>query len=155
MPMYMLMADRPMATAPDRSMAAFSTMQTRRPRPRAQLAASKAAPQPAMPPPTMRTSHSTVSTAGSNGIGVLRAQALMVGSLSMWRYLGSPMSSWLRKPSWGGSGSPSVASIEPQAVVRIGYLNRLTSPFRYWIAHMIESVPRSGVTRDPIGITSA
>src|SRR5437867_2340075 len=68
MPMYMLMADRPMATAPERSMAAFSTRQTRRPRPRAQLAASKAAPQPAMPPPTMRTSHSTVSTAGSNGI---------------------------------------------------------------------------------------
>src|SRR4051812_25351445 len=70
MPMYMLMADRPMATAPERSMAAFSTRQTRRPRPRAQLAASKAAPQPAMPPPTMRTSHSTVSTAGSNGISV-------------------------------------------------------------------------------------
>src|SRR5205814_4452764 len=66
--MYMLMADRPMATAPERSMAAFSTRQTRRPRPRAQLAASKAAPQPAMPPPTTRTSHSTVSTAGSNGI---------------------------------------------------------------------------------------
>src|SRR4051812_4751400 len=68
MPMYMLMADRPIATAPERSMAAFSTRTTRRPRPRAQLAASKAAPQPAMPPPTMRTSHSTVSTAGSNGI---------------------------------------------------------------------------------------
>ena len=66
--MYMLMADRPMATAPERSMAAFSTRQTRNPWARAQLAASKAAPQPAMPPPTTRMSHSTVSTCGSNGI---------------------------------------------------------------------------------------
>src|SRR2546430_9169549 len=71
MPMYMLMAERPMATAPERSMAAFSTRQTRSPRPRAQLAASKAAPQPAMPPPTTSTSHSTVSTCGSNGIALV------------------------------------------------------------------------------------
>src|SRR5581483_6837288 len=84
-----------------------------------------------------------------------RDQALTVGRASMWRYFGSPMSSWVRNPASGGSGSPSVESIEPQAVVRIGYLNRLISPLRYWMAHMIESVPRSGVTREPIGITSA
>src|SRR5205807_2381853 len=76
MPMYMLMADRPMATAPERSMAAFSTRHTRKPRSRAQLAASKAAPQPAMPPPTMSTSHSTVSICGSNGIAVLRGSGV-------------------------------------------------------------------------------
>src|SRR5687768_11963571 len=77
MPMYMLMADRPMATAPDRSMAAFSTRQTRSPRPRAQAAASKAAPHPAIPPPTMRTSHSTVSTCGSNAMNSPRKTGWM------------------------------------------------------------------------------
>ena len=77
------------------------------------------------------------------------------GSASMCRYLGSPIRCWVWKPESGSSGSPTVGSMEPQAVVRIGYLNRLTSPLRYWMAHMIESVPRSGVTREPIGITSA
>src|SRR5919106_677993 len=62
------MADRPMATAPERSTAAFSTRHTRSPWGRAHWAASKAAPHPAMPPPTTRTSHSTVSIAGSKAM---------------------------------------------------------------------------------------
>src|SRR3972149_7137797 len=58
------MAESPMATAPLRAPAAFSTMTTRRPFARAQWAASKAAPQPAIPPPRTRTSVSTTSVSG-------------------------------------------------------------------------------------------
>src|SRR5215510_102348 len=54
-----------MATAPLRSMAPFSTITTRSFFGFAQYAASYAAPQPAIPPPRIRTSASTVSTCGS------------------------------------------------------------------------------------------
>src|SRR5208337_450415 len=55
------MAERPIATAPERSMAALSTTTTFRPFFFAQYAASKAAPQADIPPPTIRRSVSTTS----------------------------------------------------------------------------------------------
>src|SRR5512135_97995 len=58
------MADRPMATAPDRSVAALSTMVILIFLGLAQRAPSKAAPQQAMPPPIRRRSVSTVSISG-------------------------------------------------------------------------------------------
>src|SRR5437588_9505500 len=106
MPMYMLMAERPMATAPERSVAAFATRQTRRPLPRAQLAASKAAPQPAMPPPTMRTSHSTVSTAGSNGISTLPGSGADGGQGVDVQVLGLADEPLGAEPLVGGVGFP-------------------------------------------------
>src|SRR5512143_3668364 len=58
------MAERPMATAPDRSVAALSTMVILIFLGFAPRAPSKAAPQHAMPPPMRRRSVSTVSIAG-------------------------------------------------------------------------------------------
>ena len=54
------MADKPSPVAPLRSMTAFSARTTRRRSP-AQNLASKAAPQPDIPPPITRMSQSTVS----------------------------------------------------------------------------------------------
>src|SRR5215471_8961273 len=58
------MAERPSPVAPLRSMTAFSTITTCRSRP--QNLASKAAPQPDMPPPIIKMSHSTVSVQGNS-----------------------------------------------------------------------------------------
>jgi hypothetical protein len=58
------MADRPMATAPDLSVAALSTMVILIFLGLAQRAASNAEPQHAIPPPMRRRSVSTSSTAG-------------------------------------------------------------------------------------------
>src|SRR5512134_125635 len=75
------MADRPMATAPDRSVAALSTMVIFIFLGFAQRAPSNAAPQQAMPPPIRRRSVSTVSISG-----FLQNEKLQV-SFSISRFL--------------------------------------------------------------------
>src|SRR5512145_107886 len=75
------MAERPMATAPDRSVAALSTMVILIFLGFAQRAPSKAAPQHAMPPPIRRRSVSTVSISG-----FLQNEKLQV-SFSISRFL--------------------------------------------------------------------
>src|SRR5258708_13512863 len=58
------MADRPIATAPERLSAALSTSLILRPVPSAQRVISKAAPHAAMPPPIRRMSTSSSTTSG-------------------------------------------------------------------------------------------
>src|ERR1700757_4196330 len=64
------MADRPIATAPERSIAALSTSVIFTSSP-AQRRASKAAPQAAMPPPTIRMSVSSSMICGLPKLGSL------------------------------------------------------------------------------------
>src|ERR1700722_9447314 len=58
------MADKPIATAPERLSAALSTSLILSPLPPAQRVISKAAPQAAMPPPIRRMSTSSSTTSG-------------------------------------------------------------------------------------------
>ena len=45
--------------------------------------------------------------------------------------------------------------MDSHGVDRIDSLNRFTQPSRYLAVHMIECVPRTGLSVAPIGITSA